>query len=192
MRRIDPTTLTSFAGDDAKWAAVVRRDPSADGQFLYAVATTGVYCRPSCASRLARRENIRFFADPEDAENAGYRACKRCRPKDLPLPNPRAEAVAEACRLIETSDEAVDLSALAAAAHLSPSYFHRVFKSVTGMTPKAYAVGHRARRLREALPDSARDCAVVPAQLGDEIGACAAVAIAKYHGQQGEAPGGGP
>lgn len=143
-----------FANDDARWAAVERRDRAADGAFYYAVETTGVYCRPGCAARLPRRDNVRFYSTAGEAERAGFRPCKRCRPDQPALAERHAEAVARACRLIETAEEAPDLDALAAAAGMSRFHFHRTFKAVTGVTPKAYAAAHRAKRVREALPHS--------------------------------------
>src|SRR5882672_7937261 len=95
------TTPPAFASDDARWQAVKRRDRAADGAFYYSVLTTGVYCRPSCASRLARRENVRFHATPAAAERAGFRPCKRCRPNEPALAERQAKAIAQACRLIE-------------------------------------------------------------------------------------------
>jgi AraC family transcriptional regulator of adaptative response/methylated-DNA-[protein]-cysteine methyltransferase len=146
------TTATAvFAGESAQWAAVTRRDPRADGQFFYSVSTTGVYCRPSCPSRQARREHVRFHPTTADAERAGFRACKRCRPNEPALAAQRASAVASACRLIERAEAIPPLDALAAAAGMSRFHFHRVFRSVTGVTPKAYAAAHRARRVREEL-----------------------------------------
>jgi AraC family transcriptional regulator, regulatory protein of adaptative response / methylated-DNA-[protein]-cysteine methyltransferase len=143
--------LAPFSTDEERWDAVVRRDPSADGVFYYSVRTTGVYCRPSCAARLARRENVRFHLDCQDAEQAGFRACKRCRPNAPALAEQWAAAVAKACRLIETSDESLNLEALADAAGMSRFHFHRVFKSITGVTPKAYAAAHRAQKIRDQL-----------------------------------------
>jgi len=148
------TDSLPFASDAERWAAVRRKDRDADGVFFYSVRTTGVYCRPSCAARLARRENVRFHASCEEAESAGFRACKRCRPNEAALAVRRAAAVAKACRLIETAEEMPNLAALAASAGMSRFHFHRVFKTVTGLTPKAYAAAHRARRVREALPQS--------------------------------------
>jgi AraC family transcriptional regulator, regulatory protein of adaptative response / methylated-DNA-[protein]-cysteine methyltransferase len=144
-----------FSNDADRWAAVVSRDRSADGLFYYSVRTTGVYCRPICASRLARRENVRFHASPDEAERAGFRACRRCRPNEPGLAKQRAAAVAKACRLIEAAEEVPGLGALAAAAGMSRFHFHRVFKAVTGVTPKAYAAAQRARRVREELPRNA-------------------------------------
>src|SRR6266571_5180329 len=148
------TDSLPFASDAERWAAVRRKDRDADGVFFYSVRTTGVYCRPSCAARLARRENVRFHASCEEAEAAGFRPCKRCRPNEAALAVRRAAAMAKACRLIETAEEMPNLASLAASAGMSRFHFHRVFKTVTGVTPKAYAAAHRARRVREALPQS--------------------------------------
>jgi AraC family transcriptional regulator of adaptative response/methylated-DNA-[protein]-cysteine methyltransferase len=141
----------AFSSDEERWAAVVRRDRSADGVFYYSVRTTGVYCRPSCASRPALRKNVRFHASCEESERAGLRACKRCRPNAPGLAEQHAAGVAKACRLIETSDEMPNLDALAEAAGMSRFHFHRLFKSITGVTPKAYATARRAQRVRNEL-----------------------------------------
>jgi AraC family transcriptional regulator, regulatory protein of adaptative response / methylated-DNA-[protein]-cysteine methyltransferase len=141
----------TFSTDEDRWAAVVRRDRSAEGAFYYSVQTTGVYCRPACPARLARRENVRFHATCEEAERAGFRPCKRCRPNEPALAEQRAAAVAKACRLIESAAAMPDLDALAAAAGMSRFHFHRVFKTITGVTPKAYAAAHRAQRVRDQL-----------------------------------------
>lgn len=135
------------------WNAVLHRDSAADGSFYYSVRTTGVYCRPSCGARTPRRENVAFHATPDEAERAGFRACKRCRPNQLPR---ALEVVVAACRAIESSAQSPALASLAGAAGMSPFHFHRVFKSITGMTPKAYATAHRASKLRETLPQMAR------------------------------------
>ena len=139
---------------DPRWAAVVARDPAADGKFYYSVSSTGVYCRPSCAARLARPENVRFHATCGDAERAGFRPCKRCKPDQPPLLAQHAAMVARICRLIESADELPGLAELANHAGLSPYHFHRVFKAATGVTPKAYAAAHRARRVRSRLDGS--------------------------------------
>ena len=149
----EPASL-GLVTDDERWAAVVRRDPAADGRFYYSVSTTGVYCRPTCAARLARREHVRFHLTCAEAEGAGFRPCKRCRPNEAPLAERQASAVARACRLIEAAEESPGLDALAAAAGLSRFHFHRVFKAVTGLTPKAYAAAHRANRVRDELTRS--------------------------------------
>jgi AraC family transcriptional regulator of adaptative response/methylated-DNA-[protein]-cysteine methyltransferase len=136
---------------DPRWAAVVARSAEADGTFFYSVETTGVYCRPSCPSRLARPENIRFHSSREDAERAGFRPCKRCRPSEPSQADRYLAQVTRACRLIESSDEAPRLDRLAREAGMSPFHFHRVFKTITGLTPRAYAAAHRGRRVRDVL-----------------------------------------
>jgi AraC family transcriptional regulator of adaptative response/methylated-DNA-[protein]-cysteine methyltransferase len=141
-------------GDEARWAAVAARDKSFDGRFYYSVATTGVYCRPSCPARRPRRANMRFHDTCAEAEAAGFRPCKRCKPDEASLGARHAAKVAEACRLIESAEETPNLADLARSAGLSPYHFHRVFKAVTGVTPKAYAVAHRHKRVREQLKRS--------------------------------------
>src|SRR5215212_9094276 len=136
---------------DAQWEAVQRRDGAADGAFYYSVLTTGVYCRPSCASRPARRENVAFHRTCDDAERAGFRPCKRCRPNEPSLTERQLAAVAKACRVIEESDGLPSLDALAKVADMSRFHFHRVFKAVTGVTPKAYRSAHLANRVRDEL-----------------------------------------
>lgn len=155
MTTIRVKDRTAFAGDAERWAAVQRRDRTADGEFFYSVSTTGVYCRPSCAARLPRRENVRFHDSAAAAEHAGFRPCKRCRPDAAGLGERHALAIAKACRLIEAAESPPDLDALAAAAGMSRFHFHRVFKAATGVTPKAYAAARRTERLRDALPRSA-------------------------------------
>lgn len=133
------------------WAAVVQRDTTADGSFYYSVATTGVYCKPSCAARRPRRENVAFHRDTAAAERAGFRPCKRCKP-NLPAAAVRNQAlVAGICRVIEQAEKPPSLAALAAGAGMSPYTLQRRFKAVTGVTPKAYASAQRAKRLREGL-----------------------------------------
>lgn len=140
-----------FSSDEDRWAAVLNRDPDAEGSFYYSVKTTGVYCRPTCGARPALRENVTFHVSPQDAERSGFRPCKRCRPDRPSLAEQRATAVAKACRLIEESDEIPGLDALAETAGMSRFHFHRVFRSVTGLTPTAYAAAHRADRVRAEL-----------------------------------------
>ena len=140
---------------DPRWAAVLARDPKADGKFVYSVKSTGVYCRPSCAARPARPENVAFHATPGDAERAGFRPCKRCKPDQLSLASQHAAKVAELCRFIENAEELPTLDELAQRAGLSAYHLHRVFKDVTGLTPKAYAHAHRAKRVRKELGSSA-------------------------------------
>lgn len=133
------------------WAAVEARDASFDGTFLYAVSTTGVYCRPSCPSRLAKRDHVTFHATREEAERAGFRACRRCRPDEPPPATRNAAIAAAACRLIEDAPDPLSLDELAGALALSPSHVHRIFKDATGLTPKAYADAVRAWRVRAKL-----------------------------------------
>jgi AraC family transcriptional regulator of adaptative response/methylated-DNA-[protein]-cysteine methyltransferase len=146
------TTLASE--DDARWDAVTRRDASRDGRFVYAVATTGIYCRPSCPARRPRRGNVTFFASPAEAEKAGFRACKRCSPGRASEAAPLDARIAAACRTIEAAGEPPRLASLAREAGLSQGHFHRAFVRVTGITPAEYARGCRQRRLREVLPSS--------------------------------------
>jgi len=141
--------------DDPRWAAVVARDPAADGRFVYAVKTTGVWCHPGSPSRLPRPENVEFFDTPEAAEAAGYRPSRRAAADRGALARQHAERVARACRQLENTDEPPSLAQLADTAGMSPYHFHRVFKAVTGVTPKAYALAQRARRLREGLEGDA-------------------------------------
>jgi AraC family transcriptional regulator of adaptative response/methylated-DNA-[protein]-cysteine methyltransferase len=141
--------------NDPRWAAVTARDRSRDGEFFYSVATTGVYCRPSCASRLANPRNVAFHATAADAEQAGFRPCKRCRPNEASSQERHAQIVAEACRRIEAAEEPPSLDDLARSAGLSSYHFHRLFKAVAGVTPKAYASAHRAERVRRELAGGA-------------------------------------
>jgi AraC family transcriptional regulator of adaptative response/methylated-DNA-[protein]-cysteine methyltransferase len=136
---------------DPRWDAIVTRNRAADGEFFYSVATTGVYCRPSCAARRPNPRNVRFHRTSADAERAGFRPCKRCRPDAPSLGDRRAALIADACRTIETAEAEPALRALARRAGLSQHHFHRIFKSVTGVTPKAYAAAHRRSRVRDAL-----------------------------------------
>jgi AraC family transcriptional regulator of adaptative response/methylated-DNA-[protein]-cysteine methyltransferase len=146
----------SEQGAVAQWLRAVReRDGAFDGRFVYGVKTTGVYCRPSCRSRPARDENIVFHAGPEAAERAGFRPCKRCRPDQAGEADPQAMAVRRACELIRAAQTPPALEDLAAAAGLSPFHFHRVFRKVTGVTPRAFAAAEQARRLEAALPGAA-------------------------------------
>ena len=130
------------------------RDPRANGLFVYGVKSTGIYCQPSCPSRTAKPHNVRFYSAALDAEKAGFRPCKRCRP-DQPTAVDRGTAkVADACRLIESADEPPSLEELAMHVGMSRFHFHRLFKAATGLTPKEYANAHRAGRLREMLSQS--------------------------------------
>ncbi|MET1078784.1 MAG: bifunctional DNA-binding transcriptional regulator/O6-methylguanine-DNA methyltransferase Ada [Pseudomonas sp.] len=142
------------ARDDPRWAAVVARDAQADGQFYYAVKTTGVYCRPSCGSRTPRPENVSFHPSTDAAEQAGFRACQRCKPEQPPLAERHVALIAQLCRQIEAADVPPSLETLAHSASMSPSHLHRLFKTVTGVTPKAYATAHRASKVRQELARS--------------------------------------
>jgi AraC family transcriptional regulator of adaptative response/methylated-DNA-[protein]-cysteine methyltransferase len=149
-----PATLTesSIASkDEPRWNAVVGRDARHDGEFVFAVSSTGVYCRPSCAARRPRREKVRFFARPELAERAGYRACLRCRPKSF-SGNSESDAMKAICRFIEQHlDEPLTLVRLGREFHQSPFHLQRRFKAVLGITPRAYADACRLRLLKRNL-----------------------------------------
>ena len=142
---------TRFATDTAKWEAVCRRNRAADGHFFYSVSTTGVYCRPSCGARLARLEHVAFHLTPAEAEKAGFRACRRCLPDLPPRSDREAAIITEACRSIESAEEMPGLVELAAEAGVSPHHFHRMFKRITGVTPKSYAAAHRQSRVQASL-----------------------------------------
>jgi AraC family transcriptional regulator of adaptative response/methylated-DNA-[protein]-cysteine methyltransferase len=147
--------MGNYGSDEARWDAVRQRDGGADGIFWYSVRSTGVYCRPSCAARPALRKNVAFHDSCAAAEQAGFRPCLRCKPDQPPLAGRQAAIVAQACRLIDEADEAPDLDALAAAVGVSRFYFHRLFKAVAGITPKAYANAARARRVQAGLAGQA-------------------------------------
>lgn len=136
---------------DPRWDAVVTRDAGADGSFYYSVGTTGVYCRPTCAARLARPEHVRFHASCAEAEQAGFRPCKRCKPTEGSLIERRAAVVTEACRIIDSSKSASSLKDLAQRLGMSAYHFHRIFKQTTGLTPRQYATARRERRVRDEL-----------------------------------------
>jgi AraC family transcriptional regulator of adaptative response/methylated-DNA-[protein]-cysteine methyltransferase len=142
---------TRWATDEEKWAAVRRRDARADGAFVFAVKTTGVYCRPSCRSRPPRRENVVFHASCAAAERAGFRACKRCQPDGPAAAEREAAMIARACRMLEAPDASPRLGELARAVGVSPFYFHRLFKKITGVTPGGYRAAHRAGVAREKI-----------------------------------------
>lgn len=147
----EANTQRAFATDELRWAAVQAREPAADGEFVYAVKTTGIYCRPSSSSRLPKRENVEFFNDAASAELAGYRPSRRAAADRSSAASQRAALVAEACRLIEAAEIQPNLEEMAEQAGMSTFHFHRVFKAETGLTPKAYADASRARRLRGEL-----------------------------------------
>jgi AraC family transcriptional regulator, regulatory protein of adaptative response / methylated-DNA-[protein]-cysteine methyltransferase len=142
--------------DDPRWQAVIARDASADGTFVYSVKSTGVYCRPSCASRRAKRINVEFYDSVAAAEGAGFRPCKRCRPNLPTAMQGRTDLIAQACRFIENAEQAPSLTELAERAGLSAYHFHRVFKQATGLTPRQYAHAQREKRMRGELSTAAR------------------------------------
>lgn len=146
-----PARPAPSVADDPRWARIVARDKSADGQFWYSVATTGVYCRPSCPSRRANPRNVTLYDTLEGARASGFRPCRRCNPDGPSLACEQAALVARACRIIEASEEEPRLEELAGAVGRSPGYFHRIFKAATGLTPKDYAAADRTRKIREGL-----------------------------------------
>lgn len=150
MQTLQQTHMQHPTMHDPRWQQVLARDVQADGTFFYSVKTTGVYCRPSCGARQARPENVAFHTSCAAAEAAGFRPCKRCKPDQWPLADTAAK-VAMACRLIETAETSPSLAQLADHVGVSRFHFHRLFKSVTGLTPKAYASAHRAQRMRQQL-----------------------------------------
>ena len=141
----------SYSGDEERWHAVQLNDGSADGQFYYAVRSTRIYCRPSCPSRLPQRENVRFFNTPKAAEAAGFRPCKRCAPDGEDLQALHRRKIAEACQFLDAAVRSVTLAELAGQASMSRFHFHRIFKEITGSTPKAYAAARRIKRVRQRL-----------------------------------------
>ena len=143
--------MKSYSTEQARWEALVRRDRRADGAYVYGVVTTGVYCRPACTSRQPNRENVRFFDTAEEAEEVGFRPCKRCNPRSPAANETHAEAIARVCELIDESEEPPTLAELASAVNLSPSYLHRLFKNAVGVTPKQYAMEKRLGDVRERL-----------------------------------------
>jgi AraC family transcriptional regulator of adaptative response/methylated-DNA-[protein]-cysteine methyltransferase len=144
-------TNGSPTGDEDPWKAVIARDPNYDGEFVFAVATTGIYCRPSCAARRPRRENVTFFSRPDQAERAGFRECLRCRPRSF-SGNPLSDVAKEICRYIEQHlDEPITLERLGKAFRLSPFHLQRRFKAAIGITPREYADSCRMRQLKRNL-----------------------------------------
>lgn len=146
-----PGSGPALLAPDAAWAAVLRRDPEADGRFVYAVATTRVYCRPVCPARRPRREHVSFFAAPAEAEAAGYRPCRRCRP-DRDGPSATAACVERAKAYLDAHlDETVTLERLGRVAYMSPFHLQRSFKRLLGVTPREYVRARRAERLKQRL-----------------------------------------
>jgi AraC family transcriptional regulator of adaptative response/methylated-DNA-[protein]-cysteine methyltransferase len=138
--------------DDARWEAVLARDASSDGRFVYAVRSTGIYCRPSCPSRRPRRESVQFFAGPDSAELAGFRECRRCHPRAGVPPAPGIDHVRKATAFIAShADEMITLATLAAHVGTSPFHLQRTFSRLLGISPRAYQDALRARRFRHDL-----------------------------------------
>ena len=148
---VESMDMKTFLSDDDRWRALVQRDPQACGEFVYGVLTTGVYCRPACSSRLPNRENVRFFETGMEAEQAGFRPCKRCKPESTDQKQPQTRAVLKACQMIAEADEPLSLKELAHAVDMSPFHFQRQFKKIVGVTPKQYAMEKRTGRLRDRL-----------------------------------------
>jgi AraC family transcriptional regulator, regulatory protein of adaptative response / methylated-DNA-[protein]-cysteine methyltransferase len=151
VRHIQTVKAAPSVANDPRWALIVARDKTVDGQLWYSVSTTGVYCRPSCPSRTANPRNVQLHDTLESAKATGFRPCKRCNPDGPSIECENAGLVAKACRVIEESEEEPSLEDLAKSIGRSPSYFHRMFKATTGVTPKEYAVAHRAKRVRQGL-----------------------------------------
>jgi len=145
---LTPLTLEQ----ESFWRAVQERDAAFTGVFVYAVRSTGIYCKPGCSSRRPRREQVVFFHTCDEAEAAGFRACRRCRPRQTLSVDAQTELVQRACGLIDASpEEPPTLDALSRTLHFSPSHLHRLFKAVTGLTPHQYAAGQRIRKLKSSL-----------------------------------------
>jgi AraC family transcriptional regulator of adaptative response/methylated-DNA-[protein]-cysteine methyltransferase len=142
------TDSSSSIVQDPRWEIVAKR---LTGEFFYSVASTGVYCRPGCPARLPQPKNVRFFSTPEEAKRAGFRPCARCLPDEPDLAVRHSSAIAEACRRIEASQLPISLAELSSAAGMSPAHFHRLFRTVTGLTPKQFSDAARAKRLRNGL-----------------------------------------
>lgn len=138
-----------LSADEERWQRVLARDPNADGKFVTAVTSTKIYCRPSCPAKTPLRKNVRFYTTPQEAEAAGFRACKRCRPNE---PNQQAQQIKSLCDYIEQNlDSSLTLEDLSAQAHLSPYHLQRTFKKIVGVSPKKYVAQLRHNRLRSSL-----------------------------------------
>lgn len=147
-------TAGKFNTDATRWKAVSENNSNADGSFYYAVITTGIYCLPSCKSKLPNRDNVEYFTTRDDAEAAGYRACKRCRPTATSKADEIEQKVIHACRIIEESETSIKLDELATKVNLSPYHFHRLFKKIIGVTPKQYETRHQSQRFHNSLKSS--------------------------------------
>ncbi|MCB5187601.1 bifunctional DNA-binding transcriptional regulator/O6-methylguanine-DNA methyltransferase Ada [Methylobacillus caricis] len=148
------TAKAAATENDVRWQAVLGRDSAYDGQFYYSVSSTGIYCRPSCAARRPRPEHVSFHDSIEAAEHAGFRPCQRCKPNDATLAEQHVALIANACEMIEQAEHAFTLKQLAQKSGMSSFHFHRLFKSVTGLTPKAYSSAHQLKKMRNGLRHS--------------------------------------
>ena len=153
-KNVESVRLAAAVESDPRWEFVLNRDPKADGKFYYSVRTTGVYCRPSCAARLAKPGNVSFHETCEAARKAGFRPCKRCKPDQPSKAERDSRKIAAACRLIEEMEDTPSLEQIAREAGLSVWHFHRLFKAATGLTPKEYTAAHRDQRVRKSLSTS--------------------------------------
>jgi AraC family transcriptional regulator of adaptative response/methylated-DNA-[protein]-cysteine methyltransferase len=145
------TQFSKYINDVDRWKAVVDRENSADGCFYYAVKTTGIFCRPSCSSKLPNCENVEYFLSCQEAQASGYRACKKCRPTGTSVKEETEQKIIKACRIIENSNAVPKLVDLAKKVGLSSYHFHRLFRKYVGVTPKQFASIHRSKRLSDSL-----------------------------------------
>ncbi|HEU4417006.1 MAG TPA: bifunctional DNA-binding transcriptional regulator/O6-methylguanine-DNA methyltransferase Ada [Candidatus Angelobacter sp.] len=146
--------LQIMGNNQQKWSQVLARDARADGRFVYAVRSTGVFCRPSCPSRRPKQVNVQFFDSPTQAQQAGFRACRRCRPLE---PNQQAQKIEAACRYIDQHlDVTLTLTALSRRVDISPFHFQRMFKRLLGISPRQYQQARRAGKFRQALQSEGR------------------------------------
>ena len=144
-----------FTTDESRWTAVLQRESEAHDAFVYAVTTTGVYCRPTCPSRRPLRQNVLFFDKAATAEKNGFRPCRRCRPDQGPVSTPPDPRIIEACRILAQAGEPPKLNELAARFGLSPFYFQKLFKKNVGITPREFGADCRLKRLRDCLKNGA-------------------------------------
>ena len=163
---------------ERRWQAVIDRQTADSEPFVYAVRSTGIYCRPGCASRLPKRSNVEFFAGPLQAEAAGYRACKRCRPNQSLGDAPQVERLIAACRFIERAERVPSLTEVAAEVGLSPAHLQRLFREHLGLSPREYAAARRVRRLQETLVEGASVTDAIYRSGYESTGRCYAEATA--------------